>query len=79
MIPVRVPADARPVLASDREFVIADGHPLAATGCPACDAPLANGCKVVLILAGIMPEDRKLAGWTTGGAVAVHAACAGKE
>lgn len=76
MIPVRVPADAVPVLASPRRFAAHRGHPLDAHHCPVCDFPLGDGV-VVLILAGIAPEDRKPAGWTTGGAVAVHAVCAG--
>jgi hypothetical protein len=78
MIPVRVPADAKPILASDRVIDLQPTHPLALseTPCPACDGPLA-GTKIVLVLAGIAPEDRKDGGWTAGGAVAVHAACAG--
>jgi hypothetical protein len=78
MIPVRVPADAKPVLASDRVIDLQPTHPLALsqTPCPACDSPLA-GTKIVLVLAGIAPGDRKDSGWTAGGAVAVHAACAG--
>lgn len=76
MIPVRVPADAKVTLASERRFTIEPGHPLAAEACPACDLPL-PGSPSVLVLAGIAPEDRKPAGFTTGGAVAVHAACAG--
>jgi len=44
--------------------------------CPVCDGPLGDGV-IVLILAGIAPEGRKLEGFTTGAAVAVHAVCAG--
>jgi hypothetical protein len=76
MIPVRVPAGASPVLATERRFAVAPDHPLAAGVCPACDLPL-PGSPAVLVLVGIAPEDRKPAGWTTGGAVAVHAVCAG--
>ena len=76
MIPVRVPADLKPVLANERRFSIAPDHPLADESCPACDRPL-TGSPTVLVFVGIDPEDRKPAGWTTGGAVAVHAVCAG--
>jgi len=80
VIPVRVRMDARPVLASDRVIDLQPTHPIALseTPCPACDGPLA-GTKVVLVLAGIAPEDRERATgeWGTGGAVVVHAACAG--
>lgn len=76
MIPVRVPAGARPVLASERRMTMAPGHPLYAQPCPACDRPL-GGEAVVLVLAGIAPQDRKASGYATGAAVAVHAACAG--
>ncbi|MFC6081001.1 hypothetical protein [Sphaerisporangium aureirubrum] len=31
---------------------------------------------VALVAVGVDPDDRKPAGWTTGGAVAVHTACA---
>jgi hypothetical protein len=76
VIPVRVPADAKPVLASERRFAAGRGHPLDNFPCPVCGGPLGEQV-IVLVLAGIAPEDRKPAGWTTGGAVAVHAACAG--
>lgn len=76
MIPVRVEATMMPVLANERRFTIAPDHPLAAGSCPVCDGPLTDGV-TVLVFVGIDPEDRKPAGWTTGGAVAVHAACAG--
>lgn len=75
MIPVRVPVDARPVLASERRFdIAAEGHPLSRERCPACEQPLA-GSPVVLVLAGISPKDRT-GTWTIGGAVAVHEECA---
>jgi hypothetical protein len=76
VIPVRIPADAKPVLASERRFTVKAGHPLYEEPCPVCDNPLGKGVSV-LIVAGIAPEDRKPGGWATGAAVAVHAACAG--
>ena len=76
MIPVRVPASARPVLASGRRMTMQPGHPMYDELCPVCDN-LLGGRVIVLVLAGIAPEDQKDGGYTTGGAVAVHAACAG--
>lgn len=76
LIPVRVPAGAMPVLASERRFAAGRGHPLDPLPCPACGKPLGEAV-TVLIVAGIAPEDRKPAGATTAGTVAVHAACAG--
>jgi hypothetical protein len=76
IIPVRVPAGATPVLASERRFAANRGHPLDGLPCPACDRPLGEQV-TVLILAGTAPEDRKEHGWTYAAAVAVHAACAG--
>ena len=78
VIPVRVPAGAKPTLGSERVIDLNPTHPIALseTPCPACDGPLA-GTKVVLVFVGIAPEDRKESGWTTGGAVTVHATCAG--
>lgn len=76
IIPVRVPANAKPVLASERRFAANRGHPLDDYPCPVCADPLGDRV-TVLILAGIMPEDRKDHGYTTGSAVAVHAVCAG--
>lgn len=76
MIPVRIPADVKVTLASERRFAARRGHPIDAEPCPVCDVPV--GEKVaVLVVVGIAPEDRKPGGFTTGGAVAVHAACAG--
>jgi hypothetical protein len=75
MIPVRVQADLKVVLASDRRFEISDPHPLHDAPCPVCDGPLSHGPSV-LVFVGIAPDDRKDAGWTTGAAVAVHEACA---
>lgn len=73
MIPVRIPADLMPVLAGERRWPAANGW------CPVCNDSLANGRPVVLVFCGIDPEDRKEGPnrWTTGGAVAVHAQCAG--
>ncbi len=67
-----------PVLASGRRFAAGRGHPLDAYPCPVCDGPLGDQV-TVLIFAGIAPEDRKGHGFTTGGAVAVHADCAGVD
>ena len=79
MIPVRVPADMKPVLANERRFgPMSPDHPLAPEPCPVCEEPL--GEKVtVLVFAGIEAGDRKEGPgrWTTGAAVAVHAVCAG--
>jgi hypothetical protein len=76
MIPVRVPADLKPVLANERRFAAGRGHPIDEMPCPACDEPLGAGV-TVLVFVGYHPEDRKDGGWTTGAAVAVHALCAG--
>jgi hypothetical protein len=76
IIPVRVPADAKPVLASERRMAMQSDHPLYGHPCPVCDRDL-GGEVTVLVFAGIDPEDRKPSGWSTGEAVAVHAACAG--
>lgn len=76
VIPVRVPADAKPVLASERRFAAHRGHPIDIHPCPVCGLPLGDRV-TVLILAGIEPSDRKPDGWTTGAAIMVHAACAG--
>ena len=76
MIPVRVRADAKPVLASERRFAANRGHSLDSYPCPVCDLPLGEQV-TVLILAGIEPASRKPDGYARGSAVAVHAACAG--
>ena len=82
MIPVRVSADAKPVLASERRFRIGFEHPMGYAPCPACGKPLA-GQSTVLVLTGIAPEadkwpaEDRAGRWATGGAVLVHAACAG--
>lgn len=76
MIPVRVPADMQVTLANGRVFDPApEGHWLHDAICPVCDELLGKG-RTVLVFAGILPEDRKPGGWTTGAAVAVHQACA---
>jgi len=76
VIPVRVPASLVPVLASERRMAANRGHPIDGFPCPVCDRPLGERV-IVLVFAGIAPEDRKPSGFTTGGAVAVHAVCAG--
>lgn len=76
MIPVRVPADLKVTLANERRFPAPEpSHGLHGEPCPVCDEPLATG-PLVLVFVGIMAEDRKAGGWTTGAAVAVHEACA---
>lgn len=75
MIPVRVRADLKPILANERRFSIEPGHPLAGERCPACDQPL-SGSPSVMVLVGYHPDDRKPSGWTSGAAVMVHEACA---
>jgi hypothetical protein len=76
LIPVRVPADLRPHIVSLKH--LAAEHPLGQSMCPVCDGPL-HDRTVALVAVGIAPEDRKPAGWTTGGCVLVHTECAGAE
>ena len=76
MIPVRVAAGTMPVLASERRLAANRGHPIDGQPCPVCDDPLGERI-TVLVFVGIAPEDRKPGGFTVGGAVAVHAVCAG--
>lgn len=76
IIPIQVPADAKPVLASERRFNLKEDHPLYSAGCPVCDDILGSK-ESVLILAGIAPENRRPAGSCTGEGVMVHAECAG--
>lgn len=77
MIPVRVPSDTRPVLASKRRVAIERGHPLHDQPCPVCGDRLGSAVTVYVFL-GIEPGDQKPpGGWTTGVAVMVHAICAG--
>lgn len=75
MIPVRVPADASLHTVGGIRELSAD-HPLFMEDCPVCDCVLGFE-PITLVYIGMMPEDRKAAGWTTGAAVAVHALCAG--
>lgn len=81
VIPVRVPAKTKPQLASSNRFTVGPDHPMCATECPGCGVPLGypadNPPQCVLVFAGIEPGRRKPSGWTTGGAVVVHAMCAG--
>lgn len=73
MIPVRVASGATAHVVRTG-FRIGSGHPLAGTLCPVCDEALQLKT-VALVYVGTMPEDREGAYWT-GGAVAVHDACA---
>lgn len=76
MIPIRIRADAKVVLASERRMDLARGHPLFLQQCPVCDEYLGE-YTIVLVFVGIHPKDRKDNGYTIGGTVAVHARCAG--
>jgi hypothetical protein len=76
IIPVRVPANARPVLATERRFNVRPDHPLYEGFCAVCEGLLGETV-FVLVFAGIEPESRKPRGFATGAAVAVHAFCAG--
>ena len=77
MIPVRVPADFVASRLGSLVLLAAD-HLLIRHGmlCPACDRPFDTVQAVVLIPVGIPPHARRDAGWTTAGAVPVHAECA---
>ncbi len=80
MIPVRVSVDAKPTVASGRRMILEPDHPLYHGVCTVCNRTLGGpdpGRTVILILAGIAPEDRKPSGYTTGSAIAVHTRCAG--
>jgi len=77
VIPVRIPATAAIHTTGGTRELAAD-HPLFIEDCPVCDAVLGSE-PITLVLVGVLPEDRKEAGWTTGAAVAVHAACAGVQ
>lgn len=83
MLYVRIPTDFRPQI-SPRLFDISTPdpdtgkmHPLAEHYCPACDEPLIEDGRILLIPVGIDPADRKASGWTNAGCVAVHLACTG--
>lgn len=76
MIPVRVPVDA-PIHTVGGVRTLADTHPGRDESCPVCDWDIGSR-PVTLVLVGIDPADRAEGKqWTTGGAVIVHAACAG--
>lgn len=88
-VPVRVRADLKVVLASERRFHLKEDHPMYVKTCPACDMPLGgrpfvddqgkitpNG-SVVIVFTGFAPEDRKQSGHATGTGIGVHAECAG--
>lgn len=74
MIPIRIPADATIHTVGGTRELTAD-HPLFTQDCPVCDCVLGFE-PITLVLVGVLPEDRKESGWTTGAAVAVHALCA---
>lgn len=76
MIPIRVPA-LTPVFTVGGARNLEPSHPLCSYApCPVCDDALFRS-PVILVLAGIDPDDVKDSGWTTGAAVAVHVACCG--
>lgn len=76
MIPVRVPANSVPhVIGGPR--TLGRDHPLYRQPCPVDDRPL--GSPYVLVYVGTHPSERQPAGFETGAAVAVHAACAGLD
>ena len=75
MIPVRVPADLT-VHTVGGVRTLTEKHALYETPCPVCGY-LLEGYPITLVAVGIPHDERKPAGWTTGGAVAVHAECAG--
>lgn len=75
MIPVRVPAELKVTTVGGVRTLPPDSQ-LHGEPCPACGDPL-HIRPIVLVAIGISPEDRKPGGYTTGGAVAVHADCAG--
>lgn len=77
MIPIRVPANA-PLHTVGGIRILDDQHPLYWEDCPVCDEPIGSR-PLTLVYVGVLPEDRKERGWTTGAAVAVHAACAGLD
>lgn len=77
MIPVRVPMDAAIHTVGGVRTLDAD-HPAYSDPCPVCDGP-AGDAPITLVLVGFAPGDRRPTGWGTGGAVVVHAACAGVE
>lgn len=81
MIPVCVPADLAVHVVRDDAQLSAD-NPLYCLPCPVCGHPMGappDPEPIALVAVGIPPDSRKPAGWTTGGAVAVHASCAGPK
>lgn len=81
---IYVRVNTLPTLGVDRVWVLQPGHPLVTDGwpCPACNATLGAGDRVVPVLLG--PGDdpdaqaKAQAGrWYSGAVVMVHAACAG--
>lgn len=74
MIPIRVPADARPRTAGTVHTLQPD-DPLTRQLCPVCDEPFADR-PIVLVHVGSAPREHKTRGWVTGSAVAVHGRCA---
>ncbi|PZG04949.1 hypothetical protein C1I95_32985 [Micromonospora craterilacus] len=74
LIPIRVPATAS-VHTEGGIRTLDPDHPLYDRPCPVCGGRLGVQL-VVLVYVGVCPDDRKSAGYHTGAAVAVHAACA---
>lgn len=73
MIPVRVAADTT-VHHVRTAVTVEPDHPLYDEPCPVCEGAL-GASSVALVYVGTAPEDRQGRYWT-GGAVAVHTACA---
>lgn len=81
MIPVCVPADLAVHVVRD-DARLSEDSPLYCLPCPVCGHPMGappDPDPIALVAVGIPPDSRKPAGWTTGGAVAVHASCAGPK
>jgi hypothetical protein len=77
MIPVRVPTDFPAHIVRD-DMTLTPDHPLYGDPCPACGDPMTEDERIALVAVGIIPIDRDRR-FATGGAVAVHAACAGSR
>lgn len=78
MLFVRIQADFKPRLFDISEPDTAgQPHPLTEHYCPACDSPLAEDGRIVLVPVGIAPQDRAASEWTNAGCVAVHLTCSG--
>lgn len=71
MIPVRVNADLRPVLASPRIMEAHRNHPVDPLPCPVCDEPLGE-YPTILVFVGSLPGDSQM-----GAAIPVHVRCTG--